>query len=231
MRSSTTAFLLMLCGSLAAQDLPERQKLRSPFDPQGTHQTFAIKAKGIYYPQGDWSGWVGGAGLEHSFFKRHSLGADVIYHYIGGTYDAFTDTNGVEHPDGGTHRFVEQAVILSYRYYLESPWLRERYWVPYLSAFARYGTIEEENDPEYTRFDIARHDIHRSVGLLFGMLLIEAGSGHFAADINLGPFYKWKDENSFDLVDGQLVEESSQTTNVGLRVDINFCVFLFWPKR
>ncbi len=200
----------------------------TPYDPHGARNTWALKGKAFPFPLGDHLGLTALLGVELGFFKRHSVGVDGFIAHISGTYDAFTDTAGIEHPDGGSTFTTYKAVFVNYRYYLGTPALREKGWIPYVGAFYRYGTVNGEGDAEYTRTDLEFHETHRSGGPLLGTIYEFDVGGRFALDMNVGLFRKHVEEVRYDLVDGSLVATNGDRVFNSVRVGLNLYYWFLW---
>ena len=222
MRFLAAVVFALSIGACFAQD--DKDPLLSPYDPHGAHQTSGIKGKAFFVPVGDDLGLGAMLGFEHGFLRRHTLGADVSIYREAGRYDAFTDTMGVEHPDGGRRWKESRAVLLNYRYYLDFRALREWRWAPYIGAFGRYSEVNGEGDPQYTSHNVEFHETHRSIGVLVGVLRRFDGCKHLGWDLNIGFFRKMKDMVYYDLKNGVLVPTSTTEELYGPRMDVN----LYW---
>lgn len=204
-----------------------KDTLRSPYDPNGDHNTWGIKGKAFPFPAGDHLGLAAFLGVEYGFLKHHSLGVDGFIAHTFGTYDAFTDTAGVEHPDGGSTWTTYKAVFVNYRCYLGFPSWRESGWSPYVGAFFRHGTVNGMGDEEYAKTDLEFHETHISGGPLVGMLYQFDRWGRWGLDMNMGVFRKHIDEVRYDLVGGSLVQESGSREFTSVRVGLNAYVWFF----
>jgi len=195
--------------------------LVTPFEPKALHQSWALKGKAAPIPWGDDLALTAVLGVEYGFAKRHSVGIDGFILHTSGRYDAFTDTLGVAHEEGGRRWSTDKALFLNYRYYLGFPAWREKGLVPYVGAFGRVGLITGEGDPEYTSDRIEYREEHVSAGPLVGMVCLFKPGRRWGLDANVGVFRKHVDATEVDIVLGQRVTVPYTSDYTGLRIGFN----------
>ena len=160
-------------------------------------------------------------GVEYRFGKANALGVDFVYNdnVAHKEYPAH-DGNDSAGPNGFT---VSRGVFLNYRRYLDlhqtivyKP-LRKLVggdYLPYASAFVRYGKRDYHYDLNFETTNITWDEWQYSGGVLFGVV-----AGCF--DVNMGPFYKQTYISDMELENGGRVLHSYMKPSLGFRVGVN----------
>ena len=196
----------------------------TPFNPKDSANTFALKAKVLPWVVVG-SGINYTLGVEYGFAKRHSIGVDAVYNDFSTPHEIY-DTVTQQYTPGPRLYEVHRALFLNYRVYGGFEKWRAKGCTPYLSLFGRYGKVHHYYEPGYEDPDIAYEEWHYSGGLLFGLIMGNAGEQCF--DLNIGPSWKVKDIRRVYNVDGAEVTEAYRKNGFALRVGMNL---YFWGRR
>lgn len=203
--------------------------IKTPFNPIGTENTYALKARVLPFLLGNGSGVSTLLGTEIGFLKRNSFGFEGIYITKHDTKDKVTDLQGVYHETGNRSKYFEKAVLVDYRFYFNlQKYRRQNGNIFYTSCFFKKGTIDERNDSNFKNEYVNRLEDYTSYGIVLGSILNFKNSEHFGFDLNLGYFQKDKkiatDYQEATIVSTKNTNEKGTGLRIGLTVDYWFFV-------
>lgn len=208
--------LLFIYYSAAAQTESENTIMRS--------DTWAVKGKVL-----PWSTLilpVSGInytlGAEYGFGQVNSIGVDFVYNDNNSHHD-YSKANHEDDSVGPSAYSVSRGIFLNYRRYvdvhktfLQKPLEKvlDYPFLPYVSAFARYGKKDAHYDPSYITANVSADEWEYSAGVLAGFVCKYI-------DVNMGPFYKLTYSRSVNMVNGANVMQRDMKPSLGFRVGVN----------
>lgn len=231
------SFLLLLNRGVFAQRSDYRVKndtgglyYDTPFYKANSYNNWAIKGKIFPFVFGNDGGFNILAGTEFGFCRNHTLGMDAYFLREGGSHDEVQDTAGVKHDVGDSHHRNEGALFFNYRYYFDTPGLRDEKGISmYIQLFFRYGKLHDYEDPLFTKTFISNDEIHYSGGPGFGLIFnIRKRLGW---DVHVDPFYKQKMVTEVTRVNGQPVTTITHPTQWGVRVGVNLIYWFYYGEK
>lgn len=206
--------------------------IKTPFNPIGSDNTYALKARVLPFLLGNGSGISTLLGTEIGFLKRNSIGFEGIYITKHDTEDKVTDLNGVYHETGNRSKYFERAILVDYRFYFNfQKYRRQNGLTFYTSCFFKKGQIDERNDPNFRNEYINRKEDYNSYGIVLGSILNFKNSEHFGFDVSFGYFRK--DKNiSTDYREATLIKTiNSNEIGTGLRIGLTIDYWIFVSNK
>ncbi len=212
--------ITILCIALAANISSNAQTSGNSSISGEKSKGFILKGKVLPFPMGDYI-FTTTVGVEYVFTKHQSLGIDLEYfHQV--RHHEYTSSKNKDSIGSNAH-FINRGVLVSYRRYfnpenktllklgekLNAPIL------PYFSAFARYGKIDNHYNSGYETENIKYDEWQYSVGTVLGAYL-------GPVDINIGPFYKQHFTSSVDKTSAGATLTNPFYDNWGIRIGFNF---------
>ncbi len=215
---STKTYLIALLLFIPMQNLRARSGTR---DTYGDSNTWTLKGK--VFP---WIALGGGInytlGLEYGFRKHQSVGIDVSYDDFSSEHDVY-DVGKQQYVSGPRVYTVWRGVFLNYRRYFVCKHTfidnakGEKYktsYLPYLSAFGRYGKTDLHYEPGYITDNLSYDEWQYSVGCLLGVVTE-------SFDINIGPFYKQRYITDVEEEFGKAAFHTHMQPILGIRLGVN----------
>jgi hypothetical protein len=205
---------------------------QTPYNPFGAYQTWSMKGSFLPYLLGNAGGISSVLGFEYGFLKRHSLSIEGIVDLSAGSHDMVTDTSGRYYDVGNYYSTAESAVLLSYRYYLNSSTSRiKKGLLWYISPFVRFGRIHSQKDPAFYNDFINQDQSQKSAGILFGGISVFKKPSRMGFDFNAGIFYKEKTINTRYLDNGLIKSNTDNPSNWGVRIGLYIDYWFFGRKK
>ncbi|MEC4005204.1 hypothetical protein OX283_011090 [Flavobacterium sp. SUN052] len=206
--------------------------IKTPFNPVGTENTYALKARILPFLLGNGSGISTLFGTEIGFLKRNSFGFQGIFISSHDIQDMVTDLAGVYHESGNRSKFVDRAFLFDYRFYFNLQKFRRQNGLTfYTSCFFKKGQQVESYDENFRNDYIYRKENYNSYGIVIGSILNFKNSEHFGVDLSLGYFRKDKNSSTDYQVGSMIKTINEKAIGTGLRIGLTINYWIFVKKR
>ncbi|MFI5204620.1 MAG: hypothetical protein ACHQF2_09010 [Flavobacteriales bacterium] len=212
----TLLFILLSLTSYSQTDSINISVRPTPFSPNNTSNTLAIKGKILPWVMGNNGGVNGGLGIEQGFCKGHSIGAEWNFNRWAKHYD-----NDSGYSDDIYHR--DRALVANYRFYYSGIGKKRRGVCFYHGISYRYGRLKYEwSEPLAVNYNILQIKYYNAVGFLSGFFIGFEDSKTFGIDINAGVYYNMKQIHNTYTPSSGIANGTMHANTWDFRIGFNF---------
>lgn len=233
MKSLAFYFLFVYCGSFAQADSSKTNDKKTPFDPKGNYQTFAVRLRLLPWTIGDSKGYNALIGLQFSFFLNHSLSADVLTNYKNNNADAYYRNDSLIRPVRNRNEStIEFHFAYNYHFNFES--LRKNSGLSFYTGINyRIGSRQLVSDTALYIGDntISSNRQYYSIGPQVGLLWNLGRSRIFTLNLNITPFYNIANVTTTTLEVANSYTYHDTFKTYDFRVGLNLILWLKYRKR